>query len=153
PFSEVADVRGTLVLPGGKEVKLEPSHVVERPVVDDLAVARELKVIHASFPETVPGSTVRVSWRRTLHSLLFVPDWTFRGPLPIRRATYTITVPEGFPLGYRAWNGDPQPTVTPAEGGVGTTYAFEALDQPPLVEEPFSPPLAQRLGVVRFSTP
>ena len=147
PLTELTSIGGVLTTPDGKEHKLEPQRVIERPLLDG-AVAREVKIIQASFPLASPGSSIRVSWVRRLRSLFYLEPWTFRGPLPLKRSTFKIQLPPGMPFRWRAWNGE----VTPVEAKdeYGTAWTFEVRDAKAVGAEPFSPALWNLVGRVEL---
>jgi len=94
----------------------------------------------------LPGTVVAWEYAMVREASLYDQAWRFQDTVPARRSRFELTLPPGWSIEERVFNGQGR---VEAEGSAGR-YAWTARDLPPVKPEPGSPPfvkLAAWMGV------
>jgi len=144
-FSEVRDLQGWLISPGGTVTTYGRKDVIDQiSDPDDIYNELRLKIIDGSMGADtgyVFGYTVTTEDR----PLFYQDTYLFQDDLPTLDSRYSLTLPSGWKASSITFN---HPDVTPQVSG--STYTWELRSLPAITKEPMSPAfinLAPRIAV------
>ncbi len=144
------------ILPNGKVVKpsKEAYNIVYPPFVSFAPTYSDLKYKTVSLPAVNPGSTVKYGFQVYLFKPFMKGQfWSknyFQGRYPVKLSSYTVFVPKGRDVKIKKYHfhGTEKIKKTPK----GTIYTFVEKKVPPIIPEPFMPPMGELASHVSITS-
>lgn len=124
------------ISPAGRVTEFKKKHVVERALYSSwLELYGEYRqAMIDARDEVVPGSVFAFEGVTTESGVFTQDVFGFQWSLPAERSAFTATVPPGWTVEGRVFNGD---AVTPSVSGNSYTWSMHGI--PALADEPMSP--------------
>ena len=153
----VTDVHARTIRPDGSVLTLAAGDVHETSPYSDFTLYDDARNVSFSLPGAEPGAIVdyeyTVRTRRPLGPGRFADAWWLAGTEPTRLNRYTLIVPAGMPLGFRAHNAPHVKwTQSLSPDGKSRLLCWETWDAPAVSEEADMPPLEAIAPYVEVST-
>ncbi len=150
-------LRSRTILPDGTIYTLDPDAFRVSEPYSGLVFFNRNKVLSGELPRVAPGCLVDIEYEVETYNPfdpeMFFPGFLFQSEDPVALSRFTVVMPEGRNLYWRASRmpeGREEPeTERMADGRV--SYVWEARDQPPLLSEPRMPAMSDVVPVVRTS--
>lgn len=145
--SEIRAMTGWNLTEGRAPVMVTMKDVVETGLAPNTLFS-DISIRILPVPGAGPGSLVGFEWETERKPLSLEDVFEFQTALPIARARYSLTLPDGWTMEPFWLNWKPQEGQPTA--GRGTSRVWEFADIPAIEEEPLMPEarsLAGRLGV------
>ncbi|HEX7829637.1 MAG TPA: DUF3857 and transglutaminase domain-containing protein, partial [Thermoanaerobaculia bacterium] len=137
-------LRGWSIGPDGQEYQVAERDATEMSAYDgELYADDRMKVLR--LPSSEPGSVVGYEFEHVERPYGMQDLWYFQSDLPVRRARYTLALPQGWTYDARWIHRD---AATPRESA--GTFVWELTDVPAIEKEPAAPALSAlsgRMGV------
>jgi hypothetical protein len=145
--SEIRAMTGWNLTEGRAPVMVTMKDVVETGLAPNTLFS-DISILILPVPGAGPGSVVGFEWETERKPLSLEDVFEFQTVLPIVRARYSLTLPDGWTMEPFWVNWKPQEGQPAATRG--TSRVWEFADVPAIEEEPLMPEarsLAGRLGV------
>ncbi|HET8797066.1 MAG TPA: DUF3857 domain-containing protein, partial [Thermoanaerobaculia bacterium] len=141
-------MRGWSIGPDGLQYQVAERDATEMSVYDgELYADDRMKVLR--LPSTEPGSVVGYEYEHIERPYGSQDLWYFQGELPVVRARYSLTLPQGWTYDARWIHREP---LEPRQSGSGFVWELAAV--PAIEPEPGAPSVAAlsgRMGITFLS--
>lgn len=132
---------GRTVLPDGHVLPVAESEIF----TEQRSRARERFVTKAAFPGVVAGALIDYRFTLRWDSLYFLQPWTFDHPVPTLLAELVYHEPPGMHVEHWGHTADGEPLLSRSQRTlVDRQVTVWRENLPPIVDQPFAPPLADR---------
>ena len=144
------EVRGAVILPGGKRVEVKKNQMVDRADFASYELFSDTMERLITFPGVVPGAIVEHSYVREFASLVNMPaGMYFQDFIPAKSMTLTVRAPKGFPIRFTT-RGAPLEYDARDEGET-VVRTWSVKDVPPIRREENMPPFTDLAPLVRIA--
>lgn len=138
PFDSETTIRSLYawsITAKGEEYQIKDKDAVETAAYDGSLYA-DNKVKMLRIPGADPGTVVAVEYEQRERPYALQQSWIFQSSIPVRKARYTLVLPQGWGYEERWFNAQP-----PQLRGAGSEFTWEVADVPALKREYGAPTL------------
>ncbi|MCD4653455.1 DUF3857 domain-containing protein [bacterium] len=129
----IGDIKGKVILPDGKTVKISKSDIMKKKIVKRGKRKRtEVKIV---FPALEVGATVELSYYLTYNGSRSIFSWPFQSEMYTLHSEVSFIPWPGRKWGYSMPNTTQEPEVKQTRPGGNKCYTFIRKNIPPLPRE------------------
>ena len=145
---KISDIRARVILPNGETIDMDSRTVADLPGPE-----RYGKIKKFTIPGVEDGSIIEYQYKNTSENIVYLYPWYFQGFDYTLSSTLELTVPKEFQYsgGYVNLGQQPESSSERWIDGRGTTYTWTVRNLPGVQAEPFSRPMRNRRGGMKFT--
>jgi hypothetical protein len=149
-LSKVNYIKGASYFQGGKKIKtLKNSDITDVSSISDFSLFEDNRIKIADLTHTIYPFIVEFEYQTTSSNMLFYHTWAplDEDKLSVENATFTVVMPQAMKMRYREANLQ-QKVATEVKDGK-TIYSWQVSNLTPIKTEPYAPPMAELVPMVR----
>lgn len=128
-FEEINNVEALTYVPDGKKYKKQNvKNIEDRKASKDGIFYDDEKEKYFIFPALQPGAITQLEYEQVYKDPHFLGSFWFDSYVPVKRATFSITVPKNVKIKYKIFGNESIVKFTQTESKNKTVYTWEGID-------------------------
>jgi len=148
--SKVVNIQARTISPEGKEIFLRDEDVYDVTFYPNFIFYSDHRAKLFTVPGVEDGSVIEYRYNIEIYSRTLWHGWTFQADEPILVSRFSLAVPSSWPVNYKCYGLEEEPSIQKNPQGFKDTYIWEVKNNPPLKTEMGMPPkkkMTKRLAI------